>query len=75
MSEFKTSDIVLAATLKCFGYELLKIEKAGQKGTFCFENVSEEIINEFDTGKCLIEPISFNNTIKALTTSVRRHLT
>lgn len=67
-----TSDIVLAAALKVKGYKLDKIEKQGARGIFCFANVDNSVLAEFDLGKCLIEPVSFNNAIKALTTSVRR---
>lgn len=69
---FKTTDIVLAATLKCHGYELDTIEKNGNKGTFCFDLDNESIIIEYDLGKLLVEPSQFNNTIKALTTATRR---
>jgi hypothetical protein len=71
-TDFGTSDIVLAATLKVLGYALIQIEKNGNKGTFYFKEVPEKVINEFDTGQCQVEPVSFNNAIKMLTTSVRR---
>lgn len=70
--DFGTPDIVLAATLKTLGYSLSRIEKSGNKGTFYFMDIPNEIINEFDMGQCKIEPISFNNHIKSLTTAVRR---
>jgi hypothetical protein len=63
---------VLASTLKTLGYSIKRIEKVGNKGTFHFENVPLSIINEFDMGQCKVEPISFNNQIKSLTTAVRR---
>lgn len=69
---YKTSDIVLAATLKTKGYKLADIEIMGTKGTFVFENVDKDVLMEFDLGNVLVEPISFNNAIKQLTTSVRR---
>lgn len=72
MDNFNTSDIVLAATLKTLGYSLQKIVKTGNKGTFYFDNIPESIINSFDFGQCLVEPNSFNNAIKSLTTAVRR---
>lgn len=68
----ETSDIVLAATLKVFNQQLDKIQKQGNRGIFCFSNVDEEILADFDLGKSLVEPVSFNNAIKALTTAVRR---
>lgn len=68
----ETSDIVLAASLKVKGYKLDKIEKQGNKGIFCFADVDEEILSEFDLGKSSVEPVAFNNAIKALTTATRR---
>lgn len=71
-SEYKTSDIVLAAYLKLNGCQMLGIEKQGQKGTFVYEHVSTELITTYDLGKAQVEPVAFNNAIKQLTTSVRR---
>ena len=67
-----TSDIVLAATLKVKGYPLDRIEKTGNKGNFVFENVDTTTIEDYDLGKCQVEPVAFNNAIKALTTATRR---
>ena len=67
-----TSDIVLAATLKVKGFVLNRIEKNGNKGIFIFDDVEVSVIEDYDLGKCLVEPISFNNAIKALTTATRR---
>ena len=44
----------------------------GNKGTFVFANVDETFVTEYDLGKTRVEPVSFNNAIKQLTTSVRR---
>lgn len=71
---FNTTDIVLAASLKLHGSELIRIERTGNKGIFIFSNVSDEFIEDYDLGKVQVEPVSFNNTIKQLTTSVRRML-
>ncbi len=67
-----TSDIVLAATLKVKGFVLNRIEKNGNKGIFIFDDVDVSVVEDYDLGKCLVEPISFNNAIKALTTATRR---
>ena len=67
-----TSDIVLAATLKVKGFVLNRIEKNGNKGIFIFDDVEVSVIEDYDLGKCLVEPISFNNAIKAVTTATRR---
>ena len=72
MSVYKTTDIILAACLRLNGYELLEIEIVGTKGTFCFADVPPSIIQDYDLGKSRVEPVSFNNMIKQLTTSVRR---
>lgn len=69
---FHTTDIVLAATLKLMGYHLSFIEKNGNKGTFFFDNVPENVIVDYDLGKLKVEPVAFNNSIKALTTATRR---
>ena len=71
---YKTTDIVLAATLKLKGCVLLDIEIQGTKGTFVFESVEESLQEDFDLSRLLVEPVEFNNTIKQLTTSVRRKL-
>ena len=71
-SEYKTSDIVLAAFLRLSGCQMSGIEKQGQKGTFVFVNVDDALVVDYDLGLARVEPVSFNNTIKQLTTSVRR---
>lgn len=68
----ETSDIVLAAALKVKGYRLERIEKQGNRGIFCFVDVDMSTLSEFDLGECQVEPVSFNNAIKALTTATRR---
>lgn len=72
--EYKTSDIVLAASLKVSGYALESIELNGNKGIFVFVGVTNEFLLDFDLGKTRVEPVAFNNAIKQLTTSVRRML-
>lgn len=70
--DIETSDIVLAATLKVMGQRLDRIEKQGNRGIFCFADVDETLLKDFDLGKSMVEPVSFNNAIKALTTATRR---
>jgi hypothetical protein len=72
MTELRTTDIVLAASLKVLGNEMSHIEKNGNKGTFVFKNISQEVIDDYDLGKLRVEPIAFNNAIKQLTTATRR---
>lgn len=72
MSEYKTTDIILAACLRLEGFQLASIEVVGSKGTFVFENVDSDFISNYDLGQVRVEPYAFNNMIKQLTTSVRR---
>ena len=73
MEEFyKTTDIILAACLRLNDYDMVMIEKEGNKGTFVFTNVDLDFVTDYDLGKVRVEPVAFNNTIKQLTTSVRR---
>ncbi len=72
IQQFKTTDIILAACLKINGYTMSSIERNGNKGTFVFENIPDHFVEDFDLGKIQVEPVTFNNAIKQLTTSVRR---
>lgn len=72
MNTFETDDIILASVLKLRGYVLEKIVKTGNKGKFIFTEVPPEIITNFDLGNIRVEPVAFNNALKALTTSTRR---
>lgn len=72
MTNYKTTDIILAACLRLHGYEMSEIELNGTKGTFVFGDVEDSFINDYDLGKCRVEPVAFNAAIKQLTTSVRR---
>lgn len=70
----ETQDIVLAAALKVLGYRLDTIQKVGNKGIFFFSQVEENVINDYDLGNLMVEPVAFNSAIKALTTASRRIL-
>lgn len=70
--EYKTSDIVLASYLRLSGHEIARIEKVGMKGTFVFVDIDDDLIQTYDFGRARVEPVAFNNTIKSLTTAVRR---
>ena len=70
--ELHTKDIVLAAYLKCTGHTIVSIDIDKQKGTFIFEIEDNSIIDQFNLGNASVEPVSFNNTIKMLTTACRR---
>lgn len=71
---YATQDIVLAAALKVLGYKMDRIEKTGNKGTFFFIDVDQDVLHQFDLGKLLVEPVSFNGAIKSLTTATRRQI-
>jgi hypothetical protein len=72
MNNFSTTDIVLAAYLKVQGYKMSEILKNGNKGTFVFLEVEDEIVNQYDLGQSKVEPKALNYEIKALTTAARR---
>ena len=72
MKDYKTTDIILAAALRIEGFSMASIEVTGNKGTFVFDEVNEEFINQYELGQIRVEPVTFNNMIKQLTTSVRR---
>ena len=74
MANVQTTDIVLAATLKVKGYKLDQIEKDGKRGVFCFAEVPDIELAEFDLGNTLVEPVALNNAVKALTTAIKRIL-
>ena len=73
--EYKTTDIVLAASLVVHGHKMVKIEVSGSRGTFVFEDINESFLDDYELSKCAVEPVAFNNAIKRLTTSVRRMTT
>lgn len=70
--ELSTTDIILAAYLKVQGYKMVELSRNGNKGTFIFADIPDEIINEYDLGSARVEPKALNYEIKALTTAARR---
>lgn len=69
---YSTQDIVLAATLRCLDYKLDNINIKGNKGTFEFLSVPEQVVIDYDLGNLLVEPQALNSAIKQLTTTCRR---
>lgn len=71
---YRTTDIILAAYLRIVGIEMVEMVREGARGTFVFNNNErvEEFIRLFGLGQATVEPVSFNNMIKQLTTAVRR---
>lgn len=70
--EYTTSDIILAAFLILNQQKLLTIHKKENLGIFVFDSPDLTLIRDYDLGKALVEPVSFNNEIKRLTTAVKR---
>lgn len=73
-TEYATTDITLAAVLKENGNVLDRIVTQGNKGIFYFTDVEVDTLQHYDTGKLLVEPVSFHTAIKTLTTAVRRQI-
>lgn len=72
---FKTNNLTLAATLCVKGYRLAQVEiepGTTTRGVFEFDEIPEHLIEEYDYGKSLVEPASFQMEIRRLTTLTRR---
>ena len=70
--EFSTTDIVLASYLKAMGNKLIDITKLGNRGTFIFSDIDDQIITDYDLGETRVEPKTLSAEIRALTTAARR---
>lgn len=68
----ETENIILAATLKVQGYSLNQIEKQGNRGIFHFSDVDPDALMAFDLGHSQVEPNTFNNALRTLTSACRR---
>lgn len=68
----ETHDLTLAAYLKAKGAELTTITLQGTRGTFVFEDVDQQLVAAFDTGRALIEPVIFHTMLKQLATACKR---
>ena len=71
LEDTNTTNIVLAALLKLDGYRMVKITKEGNRGTFHFEHVPQQELDDFLLGNALVEPTSFNNEIRSLTAVIK----
>jgi hypothetical protein len=74
MDNIETTDIVLAATLLCLGYQLARIDVMMpdfKRGRFCFVDVPKLVYSDYQCKRLSVEPTLFNHHIKSLTTSVR----
>ena len=70
--EYATTDILEAAVLKLDLISLDRIEVNDRQGMFFFRNVPQELLDRFNTGKCLVEPCAFNAEIRNLNNSIKR---
>jgi hypothetical protein len=71
-TSYATADIVQAATLKHKGFKLERIACVSSRGVFYFAEVPQDLLDQFDLGQSSVEPIGFNNEIRALTTAIKR---
>lgn len=72
--EYATSDITLSTVLKENGNTLDRISLNGSKGIFYFLDVEEDTLINYETGKLLVEPVSFHTTLKTLVSAVQRQI-
>lgn len=72
--QYKTTDIVLASCLRLLGHSIETIDVAGRRGTFVFMDVPPAIIEEFNCGKILVDPVAFHGMLRQLSTSVNRQM-
>lgn len=72
MSNYETTDIILAAYLRVKGFDMVEIVMRVSKGTFLFTGVDTDTINAYSLGQLRVEPVAFNNMVKQLTTACRR---
>lgn len=71
-TNFSTADIILAAYLKIKGYKLQNIIRNGNRGTFVFDEIPNDVLETYDLGNALVEPKALNNEVRSLTTATRR---
>lgn len=69
---FKTSDIVLAATLRVKGFPLSSVEVVGTRGVFVFTGVDGTTLDRFNMGEMVVEPNVYHQAVKQLTALARR---
>ena len=72
---YETEDIVLAAYLMSQDpshYRVDDIKMGGNmKGIFVFNNIDQEVVDNFMLAKGTVEPIKFNTNLRQLVTAVR----
>ena len=74
---YGTSDIVLAAALRMQGATLERISittlpSGAKRGVFHFADVDDADLIAFDSGKFMVEPVTFNSEVRALNAAIKR---
>jgi hypothetical protein len=72
--DYKTRDIVCAATMLIFDAQLknIEIEPGTRRGTFVLTNVLEEDLDQFNLGNLLVEPVRFNAQVRFLSSAISK---
>ncbi len=68
--EFKTTNLVLAATLLCFGAQIKNIELNDRQGTFVLDGVTDNLLDNWQYKNLRVEPIAFHKWTRFLSESV-----
>lgn len=72
---FRTSDIQLIAFLRYKGYTVKKIEKISDyKAEFIFVDVDRELLEQFNTDNCLVEPRQYASIMHQQMQSAKRKI-
>lgn len=72
LDEYETRDISLAAYLKVMGCKLIHIEKIGNMGTFFFEGVKDNLLEQYSLGNARVEPAHYHQEVRFLSTTVKK---
>ena len=67
-NHFQTPDLALCAALCCFGYQIERIEKNGQRAFFSIikDEKIDELINKFWGHQLKIDPLKYFNSTKEI---------
>lgn len=72
--DYRTTDIVLAATLMYYNAQLKDIELNERQGVFILVNVIDHDVEHFKHGRLLVDPYLFNLKLRYLHNEVRKKL-
>ena len=72
---FRTSDIQLIAYLRYTGYTVKQIDKlTDYKAEFVFVDVDRELLEQFNTDNCLVEPRQYASIMHQQMQSAKRKI-